>query len=167
MKILCWQLNFNVSCKGKGVSEQESQPLAWPSRRSCGKWLCCRRSCGRCRGDYRGGSICRVLLATFCAFALPIFCYLYTMKLNPKYKLQDVAGEKMVVVHNAEGMDLSKVIVLNSTAEVLWKALEDKEFTPETVAGLLVEKYELKKEKALCDAKSWINSLYKAGLIEM
>lgn len=95
------------------------------------------------------------------------FCYIYTMKLNPKYKLQDVAGEKMVVVHNTEGMDLSKVIVLNNTAEVLWKALEGKEFTPETVADLLMKKYELKKEKALSDAKSWIDSLVKAGLIEI
>lgn len=102
-----------------------------------------------------------------CALHLFFFCYLYIMKFNPKYKLQDVAGEKMVVVHNADGMDLSKVIVLNSTAEVLWKTLEGKEFTLDKVAGLLMEKYDLKKEKALSDAKSWIDSLHKAGLIEI
>lgn len=68
------------------------------------------------------------------------------MKLNPKYKLKDIAGEKMVVVHNADGMDLSKVIVLNSTAEMPWNALEGKEFTLDKVADLLMEKYDLKKK---------------------
>ncbi len=102
-----------------------------------------------------------------CTSYLIFFCYIYNMKFNPKYKLQDVAGEKMVVVHNADGMDLSKVIVLNSTAEVLWNALEGKEFTLDKVAGLLMEKYDLKKEKAMNDAKTWIDSLHKAGLIEM
>ncbi len=100
-------------------------------------------------------------------YVAPFFCYLYIMKLNPKYKLKDVAGEKMVVVQNAQGLDLSRVIVLNSTAEMLWNALERKDFTLETVAGLLMGKYGLKKEKALSDAKSWIDSLHKAGLIEM
>lgn len=102
-----------------------------------------------------------------CALHLFFFCYLCNMKLNPKYKLKDVAGEKMVVVQNPDGLDLSKVIVLNSTAEMLWNALEGKEFTIETVAGLLMEKYGLKKEKAMSDAKSWSESLQKAGLIEI
>ena len=89
------------------------------------------------------------------------------MKINAKNKLQVVAGEKLAVVQDADGMDLSKVIVLNSTAEVLWKTLEGKESTLDKVAGLLLERYDLKKEKALSDAKSWIDSLHKAGLIEI
>ncbi|TVR75541.1 MAG: PqqD family protein [Marinilabiliales bacterium] len=88
------------------------------------------------------------------------------MKIKPNYKVRDVAGEKMVVMQGKDGVDLTKVIMLNSTGERLWSSLQGKEFTVDDAAEMLMESYGIGKQQAVKDAESWIDSLVKVGLIE-
>jgi len=88
------------------------------------------------------------------------------MKIKPNYKVRDIAGEKMVVMGGKEGVDLTKVIMLNSTGDRLWSLLQGKDFTVDDVAEMLMESYGIGKQQALKDAEFWINSLVKVGLIE-
>jgi hypothetical protein len=88
------------------------------------------------------------------------------MKIKPNYKVREIAGEKMVVMQGKDGVDLTKVILLNNSAEWLWNTLQGKEFSLDSAAHLLAEKYALGKEQAGTDAGKWIDSMVKVGLIE-
>jgi hypothetical protein len=92
--------------------------------------------------------------------------YLPNMKLKPNYKVREIAGEKMVVMQGKDGVDLTKVILLNTSAEWLWNSLQGKDFTLESAAQLLEERYKIGKEQSVTDAGKWIASMVKVGLIE-
>ena len=87
------------------------------------------------------------------------------MKLIPDLTLREIAGEKMLVLQGAAGVDLTKVVMLNSTAEYLWNSLPEKEFQNEDVEELLIQKYGIAKDQAKIDAGAWIQSMVNAGLI--
>ncbi|MCK9628044.1 MAG: PqqD family protein [Bacteroidales bacterium] len=86
------------------------------------------------------------------------------MRYNPNIKLRDIAGERMLVIGTSTSVDLTKVVLLNSTAEFLWNALKDKDFSIEDAADLLTETYSIDKKTALNDAGNWADSMVKAGL---
>ena len=87
------------------------------------------------------------------------------MKLRPNLTIREIAGEKMLVINGAAGVDLTKVVMLNSSAEFLWNSLQGKDFQNECAEDLLISKYGITKEQAKSDAGSWIKSMIKAGLI--
>ena len=88
------------------------------------------------------------------------------MKLKPNYKVREIAGEKMVVMQGKDGVDLTKVILLNNSAEWLWNSLQGKDFSMDSAAQLLTERYAIGKDQSLTDAGNWIDSMVKVGLIE-
>jgi hypothetical protein len=92
--------------------------------------------------------------------------YLAKMRLKPNYKIREIAGEKMVVMQGKDGVDLTKVILLNNSAEWLWNSLQGKDFSIDSAAQLLEERYKIGKEQSLTDAGNWIDSMVKVGLIE-
>lgn len=87
------------------------------------------------------------------------------MKLIPDLTLREIAGEKMLVINGASGVDLTKVVLLNSTAEYLWNALQAREFGNEEIADLLIRNFRIEKNQALTDAGNWVQSMVNAGLI--
>jgi len=87
------------------------------------------------------------------------------MKLTPNLTLREIAGEKMLVLKGAAGVDLTKVVMLNSTAEFLWNSLQGKNFQNEDAEELLIQKYGIAKDQAKSDAGAWIKSMINAGLI--
>ena len=93
--------------------------------------------------------------------------YLSAMKLKPNYKVREIAGEKMVVMQGKDGVDLTKVILLNTSAEWLWNSLQGIDFSLDSAAQLLEERYKIGKEQSNTDAGKWIDSMVKVGLIEI
>ena len=87
------------------------------------------------------------------------------MKLRPNLTIREIAGEKMLVINGAAGVDLTKVVMLNSAAEFLWNSLQGKDFQNECAEDLLISKYGITKEEAKTDAGAWIKSMIKADLI--
>lgn len=87
------------------------------------------------------------------------------MKLIPDLTLREIAGEKMLVLNGSAGIDLTKVVMLNTTAEYLWNSLQEKEFTNEVVEELLIQKYGIEKKQAEIDAENWVRSMINACLI--
>ena len=86
------------------------------------------------------------------------------MKLRPNMRLREIAGEKMLVTGSPTQVDLTKVVVLNTTAEYLWEAMKGKDFSVDDVAGVLTRDYGIDHQRAYKDASLWIESLVKAGL---
>lgn len=87
------------------------------------------------------------------------------MKIKENYKIRQVAGEYLVISQGQGVADMTKVISLNQSAVKLWEALAGREFTEEDAAEVLVQLYGIDKERALTDAKVWIEKLQGCHVI--
>lgn len=88
------------------------------------------------------------------------------MKINPTYKLREIAGETIVVNQGTVNVDMTRIISLNASAVLLYNALSGKDFTLEDAANVLVETYHIGSEQALKDAEVWVEALKKCKVIE-
>ena len=82
------------------------------------------------------------------------------------FNLRSICGEHIIVAEGKENIDFSKIISMNETSAYLWEALEDKEFTADTLANLLTEQYEVEFETALKDCSELLVNWQEAGIIE-
>ena len=88
------------------------------------------------------------------------------MKINSNYKIREVAGETIVVNQGTTGMDMTRIISLNTSAKLLYESLSEKVFTLEDAAAVLVSTYGISQEQALKDAQVWVEALHKCKVIE-
>ena len=88
------------------------------------------------------------------------------MKINSNYKLRSIAGETIVVNQGTANVNMTRIISLNTSARLLYETLAEREFTTEDAAKVLVDTYGIGQEQALNDAKTWVESLQKCGIIE-
>lgn len=87
------------------------------------------------------------------------------MKIKRGFELREMCGEHIVIGTGVENIDFSKVISLNESAASLWRGVEGKEFTPETLAALLMEQYDVDEITALADATALANQWVSVGII--
>ncbi len=88
------------------------------------------------------------------------------MKIDPKYKVRELVGEHVVVSQGTYGADMTRIISLNESANWLWEQLAGQDFTADTVAQLLVERYEIDAATAQRDAAAWIAKMAECKLLE-
>jgi len=88
------------------------------------------------------------------------------MQIKEGLKIRDIAGEKVLIMQGRVGMDMTRVISFNATAEWLWDTLYGKEFSLEDVTRLLTERFQVDAETATADAKKWIDQLAQYNAIE-
>lgn len=88
------------------------------------------------------------------------------MRINPNYKLRNIAGENIVVNQGATATNMTRIISLNNSARLLYVHFYGKEFTLEDAAEYLFATYGISEEQALRDAGLWVNSLKKCAVIE-
>lgn len=79
--------------------------------------------------------------------------------------MRSICRERIIVPESSKLVNFNKMISLNSTAAYLWENIQDKEFTPETLAALLTEKYEVSAEQALADSKAIAAKWIEAGIV--
>ena len=88
------------------------------------------------------------------------------MKINSNYKIREIAGETIVVNQGTANVNMTRIISLNSSARLLYETLAEREFSIADAAKVLVDTYGIGEEQALNDAKVWVESLQKCGIIE-
>ena len=87
------------------------------------------------------------------------------MKIKNGFELREMCGEYIIIGTGVENIDFSKVISLNESAVSLWRAVEGKEFTPETLAALLMEEYNVDEATALADATTIASRWVSVGIV--
>jgi hypothetical protein len=87
------------------------------------------------------------------------------MKIKSEYKLREVAGETIIVNQGTIGIDMTRIISLNSSAKLLFQQLVGKEFEVEDAAQVLIDHYGIAQEQALVDAAKWVEGLKGCGII--
>ena len=88
------------------------------------------------------------------------------MKAKPGFNLREVCGENIIVAEGKENIDFSNIISMNESSAYLWKNIQGKDFTEETLQQLLLEEYEVAEETALADAKTVVRQWIEAGIVE-
>ncbi len=87
------------------------------------------------------------------------------MKIDPKYKVREMAGEHVVIVQGRYGADMTRVVALNETSLYLWDMLQGREFDVNGAARLLTEHYAVDQSTALRDAGAWMDKLRECNLL--
>lgn len=88
------------------------------------------------------------------------------MKIKKGFVLRSICGQNVISGEGLEQVNFSKLVALNESAAYLWKEVEDKEFTPEMLAGLMTDRYEVTAERALADAEALCKQWAEMGLVE-
>ena len=88
------------------------------------------------------------------------------MKLKENLTIRKIGDEYMMVSESGLGLDYTRVISLNKSAAYLVQKAEQKEFTHEEWVELLMEKYDVDKERAEADVQQLIEKLAQEGLFQ-
>lgn len=88
------------------------------------------------------------------------------MKTKTGFELRNLCGEKIIVVEEQAGVDLSCVIHMNESAAFLWEALAGREFTESDMAELLCREYKIGESEVAADCRKLIAGWQEAGLLE-
>lgn len=88
------------------------------------------------------------------------------MKIKSEYKIREIAGEAIIVNQGRPGVDLTRIITLNSSARFLYETFASREFEVADVAAALVDNYGIDTALAGTDASKWVESLKNCGIIE-
>ena len=87
------------------------------------------------------------------------------MKIKNGFLLREVAGSFVVVAVGDAVKHFNGIINLNETSAFLWKNIE-KGLDEQGLIDALVDTYEVDREIATSDVKSFITKLTEAGLVE-
>lgn len=88
------------------------------------------------------------------------------MKIKEGFQLRDVCGEYVVVAHGMGNIDFSRMLHFNESAATVWKAVCDREFTLDDMAGALTAEYDVDAETARRDAALLAEEWRKAGVMD-
>lgn len=88
------------------------------------------------------------------------------MRLIEGFRLRDVMGQATVIGEGVGQVNFNKLVTLNESAAFLWKSVEGKEFTEDTLATLLKDKYGIDEELAARDAAAVASKWIEIGLAE-
>lgn len=89
------------------------------------------------------------------------------MKIKKGYILRTVCGENVIVGEGLDAINFGRMLCLNETAAWLWKqAVEQGDFTAESLANALCDEYEVTPDQALADVKETINQWTELKVVE-
>ena len=89
------------------------------------------------------------------------------MKIKKGFILRTVCGENVIVGEGLDAINFGRMLCLNETAAWLWKqAIEQGDFTADSLAAALCNEYDVTPDKALADVKETINQWTELKVIE-
>jgi len=94
------------------------------------------------------------------------------MKAKKGFNLREICGEQIIVAEGRENIDFTNIISMNESSALLWRSVQDKEFTVDDLADILVENYMidentlLDRERALKDSQAMLDKWIEAGIVE-
>ena len=88
------------------------------------------------------------------------------MKIKEGFVLRNICGQHVVSGEGTANVNFSKLVSLNDTAAYLFKAVAGEDFTPERLADLLTQEYEVDRERALKDAEALCAQWKEIGIAE-
>ena len=85
---------------------------------------------------------------------------------KPGFTMRTIRGENFLVAEGLENIDFPKLIALNETPAFPWSSIdEDETFTADSLAGRLVEEYDVLPDVARADVETLVANMIDMGLI--
>ena len=89
------------------------------------------------------------------------------MKIKKGFVLRTVCGENVIVGEGLDAINFGRMLCLNETAAWLWKqAIEQGDFTAQSLAAALCNEYDVTPDQALADVKETINQWTELKVVE-
>lgn len=89
------------------------------------------------------------------------------MRIKKGFVLRQVCGENVIVGEGLGAINFGKLLALNETAAWLWQqALEQGNFTADSLAGKLCEEYDVEADEARRDVDDIIAEWQSVGVVE-
>ena len=88
------------------------------------------------------------------------------MRIKEGFILRSFCGEYVVVGEGLAQVNFNKMLSLNNSAAYLWKELEGKDFTLDTMVDLLLENYDVTREQAAEDVEKLLQIWIKEGVVQ-
>ncbi len=88
------------------------------------------------------------------------------MRIKSEYKIREIAGEKIIVIQGKFGQDMTRIVSLNPSSELLIESLSGRDFEIADAANILTENYEVDYDTAERDAAAWVQKLIECGIVE-
>lgn len=86
------------------------------------------------------------------------------MRIKPGFELRTICGENIIISLGKENIDFTKVITLNESAAIIWKALVGREFTIKDAVDVILQEYEATEEQVTPDIKKLLKSWVEVGI---
>ena len=86
------------------------------------------------------------------------------MRIKEGFVLRTICGQHVISGEGSANVNFSQLVSLNESAAFLFRNVVGKDFTPETMADLLTEEYEVDRETALNDARALCAKWIEVGL---
>ena len=87
------------------------------------------------------------------------------MKIKENLVLRRIGSEYVIIVPGKDSVDLTEVYTLNETSAWIWEQLKNKDFTMEDIVDLVLQHYEVERERAMNDVQTFLDILRTGGLI--
>ena len=88
------------------------------------------------------------------------------MRIKEGFILRSICGEYVVLGEGLAQVNFNKMLSLNNSAAYLWKELEGKDFTLDTMVDLLLENYDVTREQAAEDVEKLLQIWIKEGVVQ-
>lgn len=87
------------------------------------------------------------------------------MRIKSDFVIREICGEKVLSGEGNDFVNFNKLIRLNDSAAYLLESVGNGEFTEESLAGLLLDRYDVSKEDALSDVRAMCSKLRDNGVL--
>ncbi|HJJ55691.1 MAG TPA: PqqD family protein [Methanocorpusculum sp.] len=90
---------------------------------------------------------------------------MYAMRIKEGFELRQVCGQNIIIASGRSNIDFSKVINMNESASVMWRAVEGRDFEIDDLVNALTEAYDVDRQQALKDAQVILNEWISIGVV--
>ena len=87
------------------------------------------------------------------------------MTLKKSFVIKTIGGKCIAIATGEASLIFKGTIILNSTAEFIFRKLMNENTTVETIASEIVENFDTNYEQALLDVKAFTSKLSSVNLI--
>lgn len=87
------------------------------------------------------------------------------MRIKENLVLRHIGSEYVIIVPGKDTVDMTKVYSLNETSAWIWEQLKNEDFTIEQVLQLVMQHYEVDRERAMNDIQTFLDILGAEALI--
>ena len=87
------------------------------------------------------------------------------MKIKENLVLRRIGSEYVIIVPGKDSVDLTEVYTLNETSAWIWEQLKNEDFTMDEIVDLVLQHYEVERERAMKDVQTFVDVLRTGGLI--